>query len=305
MNRSRAVIMLIFDAALSGFGYILLEIALQSHLSPALVVMLRGVFATALCFFLYHKQVRTITKREFWIGTFLGILNFIGFILTTVSMELSTPSNTSFLLSSGIILVPFIDFLFHKKRPSKRAVLSAVLGIVGIAILSGIFSTGFVFNFGNLLAFLGAVVFSLHITFVGKYATEIHHQKMVFFMMFYLMVGGFIYALFVPDSFSLANVSLLPALLSTLGLGIGASFMYFLIQVTAQMHVSATTASLVLSSDALFTSVLSILFGFEQLTPELVLGGLIITAAIILLEMPIKKRNAKAESLHPADKPRR
>lgn len=292
-TRTKAVFMLFIDAIISAIGYIFLKVALDAQLSPGLVVMLRGMVATIVCVCFYYKHLKKITKKDFLIGSALGIINFIAFILTTLSMDLSTPSNTSFLLACGIVLVPLLEWLLHKRKPTTKTIVCALGCMVGMVILTGILNSSFSLNLGNLFAFAAALIFSLHIIYVGKWANSIDHRILIFFMMIYMFIGGFIYALCTPGAFSLANVDVFKAIYSIVGLGAGASFMYFLIQVTAQMHVSATTASLILSADSLLTSLLSIALGYEHLTLELVVGGIIIMASVFALEYTPKRKRTE------------
>lgn len=73
----------------------------------------------------------------------------------------------------------------------------------------------------------------------------------------------------------------LPAV-AYLGL-LGTCLCYFL-QALAQKHTSPAHAGVLLSTEGLFGSLFSVLLGFEALTGNLVVGGLMILASIILME---------------------
>ncbi len=64
---------------------------------------------------------------------------------------------------------------------------------------------------------------------------------------------------------------------------------YFL-QTYAQRHTSASRTAILLSLEALFGSLLSVVFGFETFSVRLILGGLIIFTAILLVEWPVKQQ---------------
>jgi len=51
--------------------------------------------------------------------------------------------------------------------------------------------------------------------------------------------------------------------------------------------VPVTTGILLLSTDAMFTSILSVIVGYDVLTAELIAGGILITVSVLLQELDL------------------
>ena len=91
------------------------------------------------------------------------------------------------------------------------------------------------------------------------------------------------------ENASFAAVNWKEAILPILYLSIGSNFIAQSMQIVAQRHLSASTASLVMMLEGVFGSVFSILFGFEKFTLGLLTGGGLILASLIISEVQIIK----------------
>lgn len=68
-----------------------------------------------------------------------------------------------------------------------------------------------------------------------------------------------------------------------------ASFAAQLLQVIGQRNTDATSAGLILMTESLFGSLFSVVGGFEALTNNLLLGGLLIIVSILIVEINLRK----------------
>ena len=103
---------------------------------------------------------------------------------------------------------------------------------------------------------------------------------------FATLVCGLI-AFFVEEptfqQFSLCAVSILYS--GVLGVGV-----CYALQVTAQKHTDPTVAGLLMSLEAVFSAVFGVIFLNETFTPKELAGIAFIVAAIIISQLPDKKR---------------
>ena len=74
------------------------------------------------------------------------------------------------------------------------------------------------------------------------------------------------------------------ALLSALYLIAISTCLAFLLQTAAQKYTSASSASLILSMEALFASIFSFFLLHEEISPMMMLGGVLILGSILLVE---------------------
>lgn len=87
---------------------------------------------------------------------------------------------------------------------------------------------------------------------------------------------------------TLGNVHWLQALVPLAILAIGITFLAQGLQITGQAHTDATTAGLILMLESFFGSVMSVLMGYDPLTPQLVIGGIILLIANAIMEVDLR-----------------
>ena len=64
-------------------------------------------------------------------------------------------------------------------------------------------------------------------------------------------------------------------------------------QTTAQQHVESAKAAIILATESLFGTVFSVILGYDKLTVNMVLGGLIILISILMTELKLPKKGEK------------
>ena len=75
--------------------------------------------------------------------------------------------------------------------------------------------------------------------------------------------------------------------------GIASSGIGFTLQVVSQKSISPTIASLIMSTEAIFSLVAGILILGERLVPKEMLGCLVMVIAIVLAQVDLPKRKKK------------
>ena len=91
--------------------------------------------------------------------------------------------------------------------------------------------------------------------------------------------------LLLADRNALAAADLQSGLPAVIYLGLFSTCLCYFLQTLAQKHTTPAQAGVLLSTEGLFGSVFSVLLGMEALTVNLVTGGLIIMASILLMEL--------------------
>ena len=100
------------------------------------------------------------------------------------------------------------------------------------------------------------------------------------------VLGGIFFV--TSDLSTLAEIQWNIGLPALFYLGILGSFLANFLQAIAQKHTPATTTSLIVSSESVFTSVFSVLFGYDVLTQNLLIGGMLILASIAIAQLDHK-----------------
>ena len=71
----------------------------------------------------------------------------------------------------------------------------------------------------------------------------------------------------------------------------------FFIQINAQKKLKASKVAIILSVEAIFASVISVISGYDTLDTNLFAGGLLVTFSIIIMEMDIRVTKKENKSI--------
>ena len=288
--------MLAAVALIWGMGFPVTQMAIDAHLSSGLIVALRFFIAAAVMGLIFHREVRTITPRDALLGCVAGVILGVAFLLQVMGQSMTTPSNSAFLTSLNVIMVPFLSWIFFHQRPTRKMLLVALGSMVGAVVLTLSPDEGIQLGFGDLLVLCCAVAFSLHISYLGWVAGRIEVRKLTFLQMLTAACLGAVYTLAfeLPD---LPAADFSAGWLPVLYMGLLSTAFAFFAQTYAQKHTSPARAAVILGCEGLLGSIFSVLLGYEPLTLNLVAGGLIIFGSLLVMEISpsalLRRRSAE------------
>ncbi len=219
-------------------------------------------------------------------GGIMGALLFTAYALQTVGLMYTTPGKNAFLTTVYCIIVPFLTWALTGERPGAMNIAAAVICTAGVWLVSVNPSAEGGVNIGDLLTLCGGFVFALHILAVTHYSRgrDIIVLTAIQFASAAALawIFGMIFETF-PASFGPGAVT------SLLYLGLMATTAALLLQNIGQKYTPPSTAALLLSLEAVFGALFSILAGSEKLSVQLVCGFILIFSALVLPELKIKK----------------
>jgi drug/metabolite transporter (DMT)-like permease len=98
-----------------------------------------------------------------------------GFLVQAAGLAFTTATVSAFITSVGVCLVPFLEWFFHRRRPSWRLALAVILAVAAVALITmGKPSAGepvWAFGLGEVLTLLCVVAFAFQVLWTGE-ATE-------------------------------------------------------------------------------------------------------------------------------------
>lgn len=206
---------------------------------------------------------------------FASIFQQIGLLYTTVG-------KSGFLTACYILIVPLLGLLFGRKC-GRLVWCGVALAIVGLYFLC--LTDGLSVNLGDLLTFICAILFSVHIMVIDHFSPLTDSVKMSC-IQFYVCaaIAGVGMLLFEQPSLS----ALLAAWKPVLYAGALSSGAAYTLQIIGQKGMNPTVASLIMSLE----SVISVLAGWvilhQTLSGREILGCVLMFAAIILAQLPDK-----------------
>lgn len=265
-------------AIIWGSGFVASAVSLE-HFTPYQILAIRFLIGIILLSIVFFKKLKNIKKSTIIKGTIIGVFLYLAFALQTVGLVYTTPSKNAFITAVNVVIVPFIAFFIFKRKMDKFELFGALLAIIGIGVLSLKLSVGV--NFGDFLTLLCAVAFAFHIIYTAKFVKNEDPVLLTVVQMAAATVLGFIVVLFKGETNFVSNFEGVSAVLY---LGIISTTIAFLLQTVAQKYTTETKAAIILSTEAFWGMVFSIIILSEVLTGKMVIGATLILAAIIISE---------------------
>ncbi|MCM1087921.1 MAG: DMT family transporter [Muribaculaceae bacterium] len=217
-------------------------------------------------------------------GVVCGILLCVASNFQQVGIQYTTVGKAGFITALYIIIVPILGIFLHRKAGAKVwcGVFFALCGLYLLCMQSE-----FRLEKGDALVLVCAVTFSFHIMVVDYFSPKVDGVKMACIQFFVCgilsAVGMFLFEK--PDI-----TQILAAWLPILYAGVMSCGVAYTLQIVAQEGMNPTVASLILSME----SVVSVLAGWvilgETLSRRELMGCLLMMVAIILAQLPDKKR---------------
>ncbi len=224
-------------------------------------------------------------NKRLWLGGILcGIPLFLACNLQQVGLVDTDSGKSAFLTAMYIVLVPIIG-IFRKKKPSPIIPFSVALAVFGLYALTG--ASGKI-TVSDLLLIGCAVMFSLQITFVDIFAPDVDALRLNTIQVFVCAVLSSIVMVFTetPTWTGIGNAWI--PLSHTGFLSMGAAYS---LQILGQKHVEPSTASLIMSLESVFALLFGWLILKDWLTAWEAVGCICIFVAIVLSQIPIKKKS--------------
>ena len=151
---------LLTAAVIWGSSFIVMKDTVD-HIPVFQLLAIRFTLAGLLLALLFRKRLMTSGKQLLSHGAVCGVLLLSAYATQTFGLMTTTPGTNAFLTAVYCVMVPFMAWGFHRKRPTSYNWVAAVLCIAGIGLisLSGDLSIGL----GEGLTLLSGVFYALHI----------------------------------------------------------------------------------------------------------------------------------------------
>lgn len=279
----RADLALLFITLIWGSSFVIVKKGLGQS-SPVLFIVLRFWIASAALLICLPGSLRGMSLRVLRRGLVLAGLLAAGFILQTLGLRVTTPSHSAFITSLFVLMVPLLGFLLFRHRPRPQTIAGVALATAGLGLLTlpqGEFAIGR----GDLLTLLCAVVFALHILFLGRYLQECDFRQLLLLE----VVGTAVICLVALPLIETPFLAWDPVMLFYLLLtGLLATALALYVQNSAQRFTTPNRAALVFSMEPFFAALFSYLLLGQTLTGREWIGGVLVLAGILISEFRTK-----------------
>ena len=219
-------------------------------------------------------------------GVCCGILLALASSFQQMGIQYTTVGRAGFITACYIVIVPLLGHFFLKKKCGASIWIAVALALIGLYLLC--ITDGFSVGKGDLLVMVCSLLFSLHILVIDYFSPKVDGVKMSCIQFF---VCGFLCA--IPAIFTehIVFADILAAWAPILYAGVMSCGVAYTLQIIGQKDMNPTVASLILSLE----SCISVLAGWvilhQKLSARELSGCVLMFAAIILAQLPSKKKN--------------
>lgn len=279
---------LLLVAFVWGAGFVVTKDTL-SMLSPLIILSLRFIIASALMFLLFFRRIGRIYRKDIRQGAIVGVTLLLGFLCQTYGLQHTTATKQGFIIATYVVMVPFLFWLFTGKKVGIRAILGSLVTLIGILLVTDLNQTGF--SLGDGLSLLAAFFFSLHILAIERFAKEMNPFKLSFLQ---IVLVGLVLGLAALVSEPVPLAFPIRAWLGILYSAVFATLFCYTMQTVAQRYTSSSSTGLFLSLESFFAAILGVVLLGENMTENMVLGGMLIIMAIVGMELKPGEGRKKA-----------
>jgi len=285
-RRLRADIGLAFCTILWGSTFVVVKNSLDNS-SVFLFLALRFTLA-GIVMALWRPQVfRFLAREEIFAGLRLGFFMFGGYAFQTAGLQYTTASNSGFVTASSVVLVPILFGLFWGHRLTSWVYAGALAAGFGLYFLT-IPSAGVAhLNRGDVLTFVAAASYAVHIILVSEYTKE--HSASALSVLQVIACAGMAWVMTgIAAAIRWQPVRFVPSWSLLLGISICAVFataVAFSIQLWAQQYTSPGHAAILFTLEPVFAVLTSYLFLGERLATRALFGAAFVLAGILIAEL--------------------
>lgn len=285
---------LVLAGVIWGANFVLVKLALE-HTTPLYYLGLRFGLGAVLLLPISWSRMRRLGGRDWLMGVGVGLLLFCGFALQTIGLDSISPGVSGFLTNLYVIMVPIILGLLTARWPSPLVWLGVVVVIGGLALLSLYGSLGF--GLGEVLTLVATIFWAVHILAVAHMATRMSALVLVQLQLTVCAVLALLMG------FTVERPALFPGWEATgavLWTGIMGGIVAYLLMALGQRYTPPTLAGVLMSLEAVFALVVSIIWGYDTLTWRTVIGFALVFAGCTIARMGSEKTTEyRAESAPP------
>ena len=217
-------------------------------------------------------------------GLVCGLLLCLATNLQQVGLQYTTAGKGGFITSLYIVLVPCLG-LFIGQRIGKALWAAVVLAVMGLYLLC--MGERLVLERGDFYILLCALTFAFHILAVGYYATRTDGIKLSCLQFLISGAVGMV-LMFIFETPRVNDI--LACTLPILYAGIFSCGLAYTFQIIGQKHVDPTVASLLMSFESVFAALSGAVILGEHLSLKELSGCILMFCAVILAQLPEKKR---------------
>jgi drug/metabolite transporter (DMT)-like permease len=237
------------------------------------------------------RAVRMLSRAARRQGAMLGLALAAGYVAQTFGLQRTPATVSGFITGLFVVFTPLCAGLLLRRRVDWASWLGVAVATGGLALLS---LHGLSVGRGEAITLLCALAFALHIVGLGEWSTARDAYGLAVVQLTTVAVVSALAA--APDTLAPPpDAGVWGAILLT---ALAATAIGFFVQTWAQAHLTPTRAAVVMTMEPVFAGIFGVAFGGDDLTVRIVIGALLVLAAMFLVELgPRHAADAQVERL--------
>jgi drug/metabolite transporter (DMT)-like permease len=213
----------------------------------------------------------------------LGMLYGVAQILQTTGLGRTSASVSGFITGMYVVATPLFAAALLRTRISGLTWGAVILALAGLGVLS---LSGFSVGSGEVLVFVAAMLYALHIVGLGAWSDA--RQVMGMTIVQLMVITAVSLVVTVPDGIVLPTRA--GDWLSVVYMAVFAGALGLAGQTWAQAHLPPTRTAIIMTMEPVFAAVFAVLLGGESAGPRTLVGGLMVLTAMLLVELAPRRR---------------
>lgn len=282
MNKNLGILLLLLVTLLWSNGFLATQNAIDASLKVEAILSIRFLLAALLLALVLYYRKEAIPPSTWRHGLVSGCILYIAFYTQTLGQETAAISLVALITSCYVLFVPFLMWIFKKRKPTLRIYLCTFLTLLGLLILN-YQGEGIYFSAGALLVLLSALTFAFHVSYTGAFCDAEPALGLTFVQ---LLVAGLLslITMLVRQSFP-SSLELQNGIFGVLYLAIFSTAICYFLQILGQKYVKAENASIIMAMEGVFAAFLSIALGYESFALHIFVGGSFVILGAILINL--------------------
>lgn len=247
---------LLIQTMMWGLSFIIIKNITGAMPASAFLALRFIIAVLALLPFYIRKVSAAMSPAFFKAALLLGFLLFASSALQTFGLRYTSVTNSSFITSTTVLLVPLFERMIFKKKLARALWIGCLAAFAGVTVLAGSISLSL--NIGDVMTMLCAVGFALQILCAAQYARQFPAGAISFAQL--TLAALMFTALWGVQGFPLSGFQtrFIGALLF---MGVINTAVGFIGQFIAFQYTEASIASLIFSLEPIFAT------GFAMVIP--------------------------------------
>jgi drug/metabolite transporter (DMT)-like permease len=272
-----AAALLVAVTAVWGSTFVLIKDVVRTLSVPDFLAV-RFVIAAAAMLLVFWRPVRRLSRAEVSQAMALGVVYGLGQVLQTAGLARTSAAVSGFVTGMYVVLTPVLGVLLLRHRVRWPTWLAVALATAGLGLLA---LRGLAVGSGELLVLVSALLYALHIVGLGRCARADRALGMSAVQL--VGIAGLCAVAAAPGGIDLPATSHQWAVVLYTAVFAGAAAM--LAQTWAQSHLPATRSAIIMTMEPVFAAGFAVAIGGERLTARMLAGGLLVLAAMYVVEL--------------------